>query len=75
MSSAVCIMYTDDTITQKQLLEMEFIIMTYFEWNIMSTTAVDLVQSILVKLEFEGNFFKNMLMKVQALIDLCLIGK
>ena len=66
-------MYTDNSIKEDQLLEMELLLLTFYKWDVLVCLSVDLVLPILN--EFESTTEKNDLKnKVRSLLDLCLIG-
>ena len=66
-------MYTDNSIKEDQLLEMELLLLTFYKWDVLVCLSVDLVLPILN--EFESTTGKNDLKnKVRSLLDLCLIG-
>ena len=74
MSAGVCVMYTDDSITLGQLLEMELIILNFFKWHVISTLATDLVLPVLDKLNYTQEAKTSSKKKIRSLLDLCLIG-
>ena len=69
----ISVMYTDNSIKEDQLLEMELLLLTFYKWDVLACLSVDLVLPILNEFELntETNDLKN---KVRSLLDLCLIG-
>merc|ERR1712136_29335 len=72
LATSVCVMYTDNSIKEDQLLEMELLLLTFYKWDVLACLSVDLVLPILNEFELhtETNDLKN---KVRSLLDLCLI--
>lgn len=66
-------MYTDNSITEDQLLEMELLVLSFFKWDVLTCLSVDMVLPILAELKLteDSKVLKN---RVRSLLDLCLIG-
>ena len=83
-----CVMYTDYSVTkvcldflktssifaQDQLIEMEFIMISHFKWEVYTTLACDMVAPLLYKLNLCPALFTSSITKIKSFLDLCLTG-
>merc|ERR1711990_234080 len=66
-----CVMYTDYSVTKDQLIEMEFIMISHFKWEVYTVLACDLVAPLLRKLGGDLIAGANVTM-IKSFLDLCL---
>lgn len=64
-----CVMYTDYSVTKDQLVEMEFIMIKHFKWEVYTVLACDLVLPLLYRLDLVDSANMN---TIKSFLDLCL---
>jgi len=65
-----CVMYTDYSVTKDQLIEMEFIMISHFKWEVYTVLACDLVAPLLRKLN--SDLLALNVTMIKSFLDLCL---
>lgn len=72
LNTDTCVMYTDYSVTKDQLIEMEFILLAHFKWDVYSTLSHDLVSPILFIFNLSAEIKNQAAGKIRCFFD-CLL--